>query len=351
MIKDILIEIINHLSPIAMIPFSLTCKTNYELCNLNMNYQLFTQNRSTISCGSNYTMFIDKDLYMSGVKSTGEMVDNKDYLYIPTLIHKKVISVHAAERYFIFMTKDFVYCVNEQQLYKVCDSYHVLFISAGYNRTFIVTRQGLYGCGANFHGELMLSDRYYKSPTLIPFNHQILQIACGYRHTIIRTKYQFYGYGLNTSFQINNLNLNEETMKVSCGLTHTILLTHKNVYGLGNNASGQLGLGLIHLVTEPTKINLENVIDICCGGDYTLFLSDELYVSGSAFYGLGLGNNTNCHIPVKLNLNVLSMACGENHTIIYNGDYYGFGNNRYSQLGLGKYKKKKYNKPQLIKFK
>lgn len=389
-INDILGEIINHLSPISMIIFSITNKNIHQLCQQNQYYQIFNQNRQQMDCGLYYTMIINNNrLYTMGVFNGGQLAKESEITYSPTSIATNVISVHSGDRHCIYLTSQNVYGMGSNlygQLglsilpdYKVTilpiNVHDVLSIFCAADRTFILTKEGLYGLGYNGHGELGLPvaltspfgpvgpEKYYDMPTKINFNEQVLQVCGGNYHTIVRTKHNYYGFGTNRSAQLglpyNDLILrNVDTVKASCGSDHTILLSIDGAYGLGSNVSGQLGLGLINYAYKPTKI-LSNVIDLCCGTDHSLLLTiDALYVCGSSYYGeLGLGDHKTQHKPVKLSIKLpIYFSCGYGHSIIRtqhdnNGEYYGIGSNRYSQLGLGKYKNKKYNRPQLLKFK
>ena len=366
-----LIEIINHLSPITMIIFSITNKNINYLCRQHQYYKIFNQNTKKIDCGHYYSMIIkNHHLYSMGAyPNTLSTVNHYD----PTLLCKGVISVHCGSHHCLFFTSKHVYGVGSNQygqlgldlkedLHILPFSPHdVLCIACTESHSFILTVQGLYGFGKS--GFIDDIDFSY-TPTLIPFNakggsdKQILQISCGDAHMIIRTEHCYYGYGCNKSGQLG-LPYNEiiwdniNTLKVECGMTHTVFLLPDGAYGLGSNMNGQLGLGLLTYIYTPTKI-MDDVIDICCGADHTLFLtSDGLYGCGSSYYGeLGLGNNITHHKPVKLKIKIsndIKLACGYGHTIVKTQDYMMFGSNRYSQLGLGKYKLKKYNKPKLLK--
>src|SRR5688572_7499047 len=136
MINDIIEEIINHLSPISIILFSMTNKNNYKLCCKNKYYQRFNQNKSLIACNMNQTYIINKDLYMCGRKYNGVIYHQL------TLIYKNVISVHCNDDHCIFFTKYGVYCIG-RYLTKSIDepfplpisSHDILFIVSGGHNT------------------------------------------------------------------------------------------------------------------------------------------------------------------------------------------------------------------------
>ena len=84
--------------------------------------------------------------------------------------------------------------------------------------------------------------------------------------------------------------------KLACGGSHILLLNDKGqVYSYGNNCKyGQLGLGDVQSIDEPTRIS-------------------------------SLGNVV-----------VMEMACGDNHSLLVSqdGNVYSFGNGKYGQLGM-----------------
>ncbi len=359
MINDIITEIINHLSPISTFIFSMTNHNINKLCQQNINYQIFKSNIVKIGGGSSYSMIIkDNHLYQCG--------NIFNMTYLPTLLYKNVISVHCGEKHCIFITNKDVYGLgcnyngqlgfNELRDYDLIklnfNIEDILNISCGGNHSMILTTKGLYGFGHNLYGQLGLPLKIYTTPTIVNHSYeQILQVCCGYHHTILRTKNKCYGFGNNKSGQLglpyHELIWDCQVLKISCGLTHTVFLTKDGAYGLGSNICGQLGLGDKNFVYKPTKI-LDNVIDIDCGDDYTLFLThDGLYGCGCSYYG-NLKSNKTQYLPIKLKQNIKSFACGSSHILFKTQYYYGLGSNKHSQLGLGKYKNKKYIKPQLI---
>ena len=92
-------------------------------------------------------------------------------------------------------------------------------------------------------------------------------------------------------------------------------------------------------------------------GDFKLTyrsLLNKLYAFGRNNFGqLGLGypENMNVSIPVLISnfIYVSMVACGQDHTVVIADDkLYGFGNNRYGQLGLGDIRIARINHPLLI---
>ena len=66
------------------------------------------------------------------------------------------------------------------------------------------------------------------------------------------------------------------------GSTFFAMTTNGDVYGLGSNYYGELGVGTTSTVTEPTLINLDNIIDIKLTQYYSVFLTSDgkIYYSG-----------------------------------------------------------------------
>jgi len=65
-------------------------------------------------------------------------------------------------------------------------------------------------------------------------------------------------------------------------VSYHVLLNNGNVYAWGNNKSGQLGVGTTISVTEPTLVNLDNVVEVVTSNYNTLFLTADgsLYLCG-----------------------------------------------------------------------
>ena len=97
-----------------------------------------------------------------------------------------------------------------------------------------------------------------------------------------------------------------------------------------------------NIFTQITT-NIDDIKEVCCGGDHTFILKNDGTLCGCGWnvYGqLGLGDNTNrtTFTQVTTNTNdIKSVYCCTNHTFILknNGTLWGCGNNDYGQLGLG----------------
>ena len=131
--------------------------------------------------------------------------------------------------------------------------------------------------------------------------------------------------------------------KVESGYNHTVALKGDGtVWTWGYNGYGQLGLGDTTLRTEPTKVDIEGVVDIVCEGNHTLLLKQDgtVWAMGLNNYGQ-LGNNTtrNSTIPVQVQglTNAIRIATGSNHSLALKSDgtVWSWGYNGYGVLGDG----------------
>ena len=131
---------------------------------------------------------------------------------------------------------------------------------------------------------------------------------------------------------------------------------NNELYGFGKGIFGQCGYGQPEDTDYPRKIifndkNLNKIIDIKCGGEHSLFLSDlgKVYACGHGYFGqLGLGNNKNVRSPILVhslsNKNIIEIAAGWSHSLVLtdSGYVYSAGCGKFGELGLGE-NKNKYN--------
>merc|ERR1712110_594452 len=126
------------------------------------------------------------------------------------------------------------------------------------------------------------------------------------------------------------------------------------VFSLGNNAFGQCGRPVIenedyfrsqviHSVQLPLDEN-DTIIDIECGVNHTLFLSQngKVYACGwSADGQTGLGHYNNQHSPERVLGDIscekiLKVTCSADNVLALNdkGEVFGWGNSEYSQFKM-----------------
>jgi len=202
----------------------------------------------------------------------------------------------------------------------------------------------------------------------------IIQIACGLNHAIfLENTGKVLGCGLNTSFQLGmpqssfssySSNIipvyipslsNIQCSQVACGENHSLFLTSGNVLACGLNTSGQLGQNNITSpITTPayvyanTNLNiLNNIIQIACGQNHSMFLTSNNFVLGCGMNNagqLGNGTTTNQQIPVNTLYNaataisnIAKIACGAEHNIFLTltNSIVACGKNVNGQLGIG----------------
>lgn len=129
--------------------------------------------------------------------------------------------------------------------------------------------------------------------------------------------------------------------KVVSGRDHTVALkADGTVWTFGYNGNGQLGLGDTSNRYKPTKVNIENVIDIAAGDQFTLLLTKDgkVYSFGANGYSqlARTGDNTIPQVIEGLEGVVQIAASTYNGmALTKNGSLYTWGYNGNGQLGLG----------------
>ena len=133
------------------------------------------------------------------------------------------------------------------------------------------------------------------------------------------------------------------------------------VYGFGCNKYGLLGLCHnkgVNFLTEIDELSNQGIKDIYEGDDFMIGLNMKGEIFGWGInddYQLGLGFESKLNeclkprkIALHVNENVQDICCGSYHTLslLSNGALYGWGNNKFGQLGLGSLMK---NTPQKLK--
>ncbi|XP_011798026.1 PREDICTED: X-linked retinitis pigmentosa GTPase regulator [Colobus angolensis palliatus] len=196
-------------------------------------------------------------------------------------------------------------------------------LSAGSNTSAALTEDGrLFMWGDNSEGQIGL-----KNVTNVCVPHQVTigkpvsWISCGYYHSaFVTTDGELYMFGEPENGKLglpNQLLSNhrtpqlvseipEKVIQVACGGEHTVVLTENAVYTFGLGQFGQLGLGTFLFETSEPKV-IENIRDhtvsyISCGENHTALITDIglMYTFGDGRHGklgLGLENFTNHFIP------------------------------------------------------
>ena len=230
--------------------------------------------------------------------------------------------------------------------------------------SFCLTEDGnLYYFGRKINSYFSLEDNnfVFESPKLIIDRNNIEYIVCGKYHIICKTyNNEYYSCGSNNHGQLGLLkseygediynftqclNWPNDIISIKCGNFHSLLLTSKGyVYSFGDNNCGQLGLNdkNIELVDVPTLISdIPEMQRIECGYYHSMCIDVNGYlcIFGQNYCGqLGLGDRVNRYKPIlhPTLSNVIDLSSGGYHTFIKTQDnkIYGFGENKYSQLGI-----------------
>ena len=235
----------------------------------------------------------------------------------------------------------------------------------------------IFGWGGNLFNKLGQTNGLCGLPSKIYIKRKIVSIACGDYHSCALSEngvlYTWGGGGESyNNGQCGHGNKKDvdnpkklefftkkgiHILRVACGGYHTIVMDEKNdLYGFGKGIFGQCGYGQPEDADFPRKIifndkNLNKIIDIKCGGEHTLFLSDigRVYACGHGYFGqLGLGNNKNVKTPILVhsltNKNIIEIAAGWSHSLVLidDGYVYSAGCGKFGELGLGE-NKNRYN--------
>ncbi|KAJ0182252.1 hypothetical protein K1T71_001621 [Dendrolimus kikuchii] len=221
--------------------------------------------------------------------------------------------------------------------------------------------------------------KYFWHPMRSSFAERfdVTNIACGYGFTLASIKtneqHKIFGTGINTDSQIGYhaprmghplelllspapiyvpyKSLETKIKAIAAGRAHTLILTdNEGVYTLGNNAYGQCGRKINEneeykgsMVTHNIKrLGKENIVDVCCGQDHSLFITESgrVYSCGWGADGqTGLGTFLNQAAPAAVrgdiaNEKIVKVAGVGDCVLALNdkGELFGWGNSEYGQV-------------------
>ena len=223
--------------------------------------------------------------------------------------------------------------------------------------SFCVSEEGsLYVFGSNYEGRLAFDgDQNIYCPTKLDIVNDIEFIACGDIHTFCKTlNGDIYSWGGNESGQLGlgytsavekpskRNNYPENIVDIRCGSNHSLILTEElEVYICGSNEKNLLGKSNVDNVPSFQKVDgISEIIRIECGYNHFMCIDVHynLYIFGFNDFGqLGLNDTINRNIPIKHPLSkIIDISSRGNHSFIKtaNNEIYGFGINNWYQIGI-----------------
>ena len=225
----------------------------------------------------------------------------------------------------------------------------------------------------------------YRHPFSYEHRIRINRIACGNGFTLFASntlKYdKLWACGLNTDSQLTYMKdrnhpkgfgdyiivpkliqlpmqhpRSTRILQIAAGRAHSLVLTDKSgMFSFGNNAFGQCARQvipdeiyknsmLIHAFNLDLDDSDDRIIDVVCGQDHSLFLTDKgrVYACGLNTDGqLGLGHYDCVSRPERVRgdieqEHIVQVAAKGDCVLAVNksGDVFGWGNNEYRQLGV-----------------
>ncbi len=137
--------------------------------------------------------------------------------------------------------------------------------------------------------------------------------------------------------------LPEKPIAIANGFGHVLALTEKGeVYAWGRNNKGQVGNGSTRHVMTPVKLPLQNIIQICGGGQFSLALDRDGHLWGwgdNEFHALSGSNEAYIAYPFVLdtgNIEIASIEAGSGHIVVLDkqGKVWAWGRNDVYQSGI-----------------
>ncbi|CAD8157004.1 unnamed protein product [Paramecium pentaurelia] len=131
----------------------------------------------------------------------------------------------------------------------------------------------------------------------------------------------------NKVFSLINLNVNipikQKAKMISCGNQFIVTLCESGqLYSWGENYEGELGLGDRRYRHEPCLINIEKVLQVCCGFKHVIAKTrSKIYTWGWGERGqLGNSELKNEFLPKPLNITALWVSAGRTSSSIITND-------------------------------
>ena len=137
-------------------------------------------------------------------------------------------------------------------------------------------------------------------------------------------------------------NLPETPIAMATGFGHVMMLTENGeVYAWGRNSEYQVGNGKHKHVQEPYKVDVQNIVQIACGGKFSIALDAEGQLWGwgdNEHHAISPDKATTIPTPVKIDTGDIDIAyidaCGGSVVLLdTEGVLWTWGRNDFYQLG------------------
>lgn len=241
----------------------------------------------------------------------------------------------------------------------------IVGIAGGGMHTLVLDQDGdVFSCGSNIKGQLGMTQdslRFTQIDVLRDF--KIENISCGWDFSIaISDAEKLFGWGSNIHRQLGfsrsitstsipsrlqiSRNLATGFKLASCGVRHSAIITNDDaVLIAGTGSKGQLALGDSYSVSGYLSISripgLDDIISVACGEDHTVALKKDgtVFCWGDNKYGqLGVDTNlSSIYVPIVVlrDNSILEVYAGWTHSaaLTTTGEVYTWGRNDHGQLG------------------
>ena len=137
-------------------------------------------------------------------------------------------------------------------------------------------------------------------------------------------------------------NLPEAPAAMATGFGHAMMLTENGeIYTWGRNSEYQLGNGKRKNLQEPYKVELENIVQIACGGKFSIALDADGQLWGwgdNEHYQLSPEKKATIPAPIRIDTGDIDIAyidaCGGSIVLLdTEGTLWTWGRNDFHQLG------------------
>ena len=151
-------------------------------------------------------------------------------------------------------------------------------------------------------------------------------------------------------------NLPEAPAAMATGFGHAMMLTENGeIYTWGRNSEYQLGNGKRKNLQEPYKVELENIVQIACGGKFSIALDADGQLWGwgdNEHYQLSPEKKATIPAPIRIDTGDIDIAyidaCGGSIVLLdAEGTLWTWGRNDFHQLGYNT-KGKPTKEPQAV---